>query len=221
MKLVLCFAFILLALLLFGFASAQLGGLENQVQGAAGSLEGNVTKIKEFTEKDKWDFIGSRWKEFLLKNKAIAGVDAAFTKANIVFVVLFAKSWEISIEMLFVFMIWLFTVLSLYGYFFFFNTKWIRLVGSVLGAVAFAQARVFYFISAGMYKLVFLKNGYWWNFLTFVVCIGLIVLYLKINKVISKQLENAKKKHEEHEKELEIKGIKVFQEGLSKGVSKD
>jgi len=215
MKGVLCCVVFLV--FLGGFVSAQLGGIENRIDDTRDNVEGNITAVREFTERDRWNFIGSQWKEFLLKNKFIAGVDAFFSKISVVFVILFAKSWELSIEMLFVFMLWLFTVLSLYGYFFFFKAKGIRWIGSVLGAVALAQAKVFYFISAGMYKLVFLKNGYWWNFLTFIVCIGLIVLYLKINKVISKQLEKTRKKRDEHEKDVEFKEVKAFQKGMIQG----
>ena len=211
------FCFVLIAFFVISFTSAQLGGIENRIDDTRDNVGGNITAVRDFTERDRWNFIGSQWKEFLLKNKVIAGVDAFFTKISVVFVILFAKSWELSIEMLFVFMLWLFTVFSLYGYFFFFKTKGIRWIGSILGSIALAQARVFYFISAGMYKLVFLKNGYWWNFLTFIVCIGLIVLYLKVNKVISKQLEKSRKKRDEHEKDVEFKEVKAFQKGMIQG----
>ncbi|MEK6847320.1 MAG: hypothetical protein AABY16_04080 [Nanoarchaeota archaeon] len=211
------FVFVIL-LFFFSFAAAQLGGIEDRIDDTRDNLEGNVDTVREFTERDKWTFIGSQWKEFLLKNKLIAGVDAAFTKANIVFVVLFAKPWELSIEMLFVFMLWLFTVLSLYLYFFYFKTKWIRWVGSVLGAIALAQTRLFNYVSAGMYKLVLYKPSAGWRLLIIAVEVIALIAYLKINKVISKQLEKARKKREEHDKELEIKGIKAYQEGLAKGV---
>ena len=103
-KLTICLLFSLI--LLVFVVSAQLGNVENQIEGAVDSIENNITKIKEFTEVSKWDFIGSQWKEFLLKDKTIAGIDAFFTKINIVFVVLFARDWSISLEMLFVFLLY-------------------------------------------------------------------------------------------------------------------
>lgn len=221
--------FLILFLLFANFAGAQLGGVENRIDDTRDNLEGNITVVREFTERDKWNFIGEQWKEFLLKNKVIAGVDAAFTKVSIVFVVLFAKPWELSIEMLFVFMLWLFTVLSLQTFmlwlfvrftflFFFFEKKWIRVVGSILLTIAIAQTKIFNTLSAAIYKITFFKYGYWWKFFAFIACIVLIVIYFKLSKFLDKRIEAARKKIEEHEKELEVKGIKAYLEGLAKGM---
>ena len=114
MKIFVCF--LIVSFVLFGFVSAQLSGLENQIEGVSGNLENNITAVREFTDKDKWDFIGSQWKEFLLKNKAVAGVDAFFTKTDAVFYFLFRQHWELSLMMLSVFLWWLFTLLSFVNY---------------------------------------------------------------------------------------------------------
>ncbi len=104
---------LLFALLFFSsFAGAQLGDIEHQIDNASKTLQDNVDKVKELAQDDKWNFIGSQWKEFLLKNKVISEVNSLFTNIDIVFVVLFSLHWAISIEMLFVFMMWLFTGLS-------------------------------------------------------------------------------------------------------------
>ncbi|MBM3206886.1 MAG: hypothetical protein FJZ43_04680 [Candidatus Staskawiczbacteria bacterium] len=201
-------------------ASAQ-SNIEGQIEGAVEGLENNVTKIKEFTEKDKWEFIGLQWKEFLLKNKMIAGIDAFFTKINIVFVVLFARDWSISLEMFFVFMLWVFTLISLYGYFSFFKSNLIRWLSCFAGVIILAQVRVFYYISFGLNKILLYKSSLWWRSLTFIVCTGLIVLYFMINKVISKKLEQIREKNLQLEKDLKVQKVEAFQEGLIEGEGKE
>jgi len=208
------FLFLILLLLSSTIISAQLGNVGEQIQGVSENLEGNVDKVKEFTEGDKWDFIGSQWKEFLLKNKAISGVNDFFTKIDIVFVVLFSLHWAISIEMLFVFMLWLFTGLSIYGYLFIFRNTYVRWGASFLGAVALAHAKVYYLISTAMYKLIFFKQNNWWSLATFVICITLLILYFMINKVISKKLQESRKLGEEHDRDLKLKELEAYNKGM-------
>jgi len=213
-KLSFCLLFGLI--LLVCLVSAQLGDVEDQVEGVVNNLENNITKLKEFTEKDKWDFIGSQWKEFLLKNKVIAGVDAFFTKINIVFVVLFAHDWTISLEMLFVFLLWIFTLLSLYGYAncFLIKSSFQRFLIALGLTIVLAQARLFYFISQGLIKVVLYKPSPWWKSLIFLcVIIGLIV-YLFVNKAISKSLIKAREKRDKEIIEEKVKKVEKFQETI-------
>ena len=72
------FSFLIILILLVSFTFAQIDNVEKQIEDAAEGLKGNVTKVRGFTETDKWNFIGAQWKEFLLKNKAVAGVDSFF-----------------------------------------------------------------------------------------------------------------------------------------------
>ncbi len=209
------FVFLLLAiLLLVSFTSAQFGGIEDQIDSTSENLENNITKVKEFTDKDKWNFIGSQWKEYLLKNKAIAGVNAFFTKINVVFLILFATSWSLSIEMLFIFLVWLFTLLSIYSYLSFFRNQWIRFGACFLGVIALAQAKIFYFVSHGFYNLIVLKPSGWWRFATFIVCVVLLIVYFRFNQIISKQLEESRKLTEEHNKDVKLKELDAYNKGL-------
>ena len=203
---------------LVSVVSGQLAGVENQIEGAVSNLEKNITKVKEFTEASKWDFIGSQWKEFLLKNKAIAGVDAFFIKVNIVFVVLFAHDWAISLEMLFVFLLWIFTAISLYGYANCFLIKsGVQGFLIALGlTIVLAQARLFYYISQSLIKIILYKPSPWWKSLIFLCVIISLVVYLFVNKTISKNLIKARGKRDKELLEEKVKKTEKFQENIVK-----
>ena len=212
------YACLILLILSLAFVSAQLAGVEDQIEGVVDNLENNITKIKGFTERDKWDFIGSQWKEFLLKNKVIAGVDAFFTKINIVFVVLFAHDWAISLEMLFIFLLWVFTAISLYGYTncFLIKSSFQKFFIALALTIVLAQARLFYFISTGLIKVILFKSSPWWKSLTLVVVLGGLVVYLMVNKSISKSLIKAREKRDKELLEEKVKKTEKFQENMVK-----
>ena len=199
------------------FASAQLSGLENQIEDVSGNLEGNVTKIREITERDKWDFIGSQWKELLLKNKAVAGIDAFFTKINIVFVVLFAHDWDFSLGLLFVFLIWLFTLLSFVTYARLkFDNGWTVFLVSLGATLVFAHARIFNYLSNGAVKVFLYKPSAGWRLLILAVEILALFAYLKLNQFISKNLKKAKEKRKKELLEEKVESTERFQKNMVK-----
>ena len=203
------------SILFFGFVSAQLGNIESQIEDVAGNLENNITKIKEFTEGSKWDFIGAQWKEYLLKNKAIAGVDAFFTKINPIFLFLFARDWSISLGMLFVFMLWLFTLLSAYWFASAYALKmWQSWLISLGGAIFLAHLRIFNLLASISEKIILYKVGYWWRLSIFVLIVFLIHVYLFVSKFLSKQIKLSRQKEKQENLEGEVNKGKVFRESL-------
>ncbi len=196
------------------FVSAQLGNLENQIENASENLQDKLDKAKEIAQRDKGDFIGSQWKEFLLKNKLISEVNSFFINIDAVFVVLFSLHWAISVEMLFVFMLWLFTGLSMYGYLSIFKNNLLRWMASFLVAIMLAHVKFYYLVSRAMFKLIFFKQSKWWNLITFVVCILLFILYFKINKLVSEKFKKSRENSEKHETEFKLKKLEAFNKGI-------
>jgi len=181
----------------------------------AGSLESNVSKIKEFTEKDKWEFIGAQWKEFLLKNKVIAGADLFFTDINIVFVIFLGMNWSLSLQMLFAVMFFAFTFISLISYSKLkFKNGWNVLLVSLGVTVIIAQARIFSYLSAGAVKIILYKSGAVWSSVMFIVIMGALFAYLILNREISKSLKKAKEKREKEELKRKVKKTEEFQENI-------
>ncbi len=193
---------------------AQLNDIENKIENVTENLDDKADKIRELTEQDKWDFIGAQWKEFLLRNKAISGINNFFAQIDIVFVVLFSLHWAISIEMLLVFMLWLFTGLSVYGYLTLFKNNLSRWVASFIIAIILAHVKFYYIISHAMFKLIFFKQDTWWNLITFVICIFLGILYLKINRLISQKLKESRENAEKQAQGRKLKEIETFNKEL-------
>ena len=203
----------LFVLVLVSFAGAQ-ASVEDQFKGAVGSLEGNVSKVKEFTEINKSDFIASQWKEFLLKNKAIAGVDAFFTKLNFVFVALFSHDWEMSLEMLFVFLLWVFTLLSLYLYFFSAKDNNLRWGYSVGGAIAIAWLQLFNKLSIALVNFVLLSPKSLFRIISVFLIIVLLLFIYRILNFFAKKMEAYKLKRKEHMREVRDNKMKGFFSGF-------
>jgi hypothetical protein len=83
--------------------SETLGGVEDKVEDAN-------EKIEEYSDQryweEKWDYLGKEWKAILLKNKGVATVDSFFRQISIVFFVLFALDYEMSLVLLGVIILW-------------------------------------------------------------------------------------------------------------------
>lgn len=209
--------FVLFLVLSFGFVNAQLDAVEDQIKDTSENLENNITAIKEFTEKDKWDFIGSQWKDFLLKNKFVAGTDAFFTKINSVFLFLFARDWSLSVGMLFSFLLWLFTLFSAYWFISVYGLKkWQSWLLSFGGVLFLTHIRLFNFLSVTFEKIILYKASYWWRISTFVLVVFLIHAYLFISRFLSKQIKLSREKSKQESLEEEVNRGKIFRENIQR-----
>ena len=213
----------IIPILLFFFiltsvASAQTGNIGEQIEDSVEGLENNITKIKEFGEKDKWDFIGSRWKEFLLKNKAIVGIDTFFTKINIVFVILFGMDWELSMQMFFAFLFWIFTFFSCINYFSKTKFRQTALIWAFLTVLFLAVINLFeYFGEFGVW-LVFYSGSFIWKLFLFVFVIVLIISWFGLNKFIAKRMEKSMKRKKEEKTDVNLKKIDNIVKGLEENI---
>lgn len=213
----------LLTLVLVGLISAfvssqgDLGGLK----GDAENLSENVEGLRDFVEGEKYNYLGEQWKEILLKNKYIARANGNFEKINFLFVILFARDWSFSLEMLFVFMLWLFTYLSINSYSVWFNTLfmmregWQRALASLAATLILAHIQVFNTISRAAVKVMFYRKDAWWNFVAFIVLIVALAAYLFINKYWARKIKKAKEKQEKADLKSDVKANTAFREEIS------
>jgi membrane protein implicated in regulation of membrane protease activity len=214
--------FVLIAILFlsFVFVGAQLADLGEKIEDVSENLENNISKVKEFTEGDKWDFIGSQWKEFLLKNKSIAGTNAFFTKINPLFLFLFARDWSLSVGMFFALLLWFFTLFSAYWLISACGLKkwqsWLLSLGAVL---FLAHTTIFNSISTIFEKLILYKVSYWWKISIFVLVVFSIHAYLFINKFLSKRIKLSQEMKKKKEEEQEVEREKKFRERVQKALN--
>ena len=120
--------------------------------------------------------------------------------------------------MLFIFLLWVFTAISLYGYTncFLIKSSFQKFFIALALTIVLAQARLFYFISTGLIKVILFKSSPWWKSLTLVVVLGGLVVYLMVNKSISKSLIKAREKRDKELLEEKVKKTEKFQENMVK-----
>ncbi len=178
-----------------------------------------TTKLKEFTEKNKWEFLGEQWKEFLLKNAFIAGVDSFFKKIDIAFVIILAESYDLSIKFFIIFLMWLFVLLISFFLIkdFLFFKKGTGFLISLGIVVVFGHIGVYSIFSDLILNLLFYKEGIWrWiSWFIFIIMYIFIILYIKT--IVRGMGEGHKKKLEQNKQEsLEEKVAKTsaYVEGM-------
>lgn len=201
------FYWIVFTLLFFSFVSAQ-SSIGEQVEEAAGNLEKNVTAVREFTESQRSEFLGTQWKEFLLKSKLIAGIDAFFVKINLVFVVLLGMDWSLSMQMYFAFLFWLVVFYSMLRFKIFTKNKLFRWLYFISIIILLPMTQIYEAVGGLFVKLVFYKNYNSWKLISWIILtFTFVVLGIISNNISSwykKRLENKAKKIEgENREELE------------------
>ena len=207
--------FVIIGIVLIAIVSAQdLGGIGDSIEDKIGEVEGNLTKAREFTEQNKTDFLAESWKKLVLKNKFISGTNWFFEKIDIVFVLLFAKHWEFSITMLFVFMLWLFTLLSIREYNLFSDNEGLSWLIGLGGAILIAHMKLFNLVANALFGIFAYKNNLPWKISSFVLIFVLFVVYLKLNKFVGKILKKRREKNKEKKKEHKEKVRDTYDKNL-------
>jgi len=178
--------------------------------------------VQEIVEQRKWEYLGEAWQELLLKNKFIGRANEVFTKMNPLFVVLFARDYSFSFEMLFVFLLWLFTLLSLIQYRFLprvieksSNLPNYLLMITVTTLIAHIQ--IFNYVSKAMFKFMFYKSSPWWSLITFIFLMVLLVVYLYINRIFGKMFGKSKDDSDKEKTEQKVETQGKFIQGMKEG----
>lgn len=191
----------LILLILSNHVQAQLPTIDPEDLKNESIIQG-VEDIKEFTEEKKWEFIGERWKEILLKNKFISLMDKTFRQLNFLFFFLFGQDYEFSLKLLFIVMIWIFFWIMFYkviGDFSTFSEPIAFIIGTLL-TIVLAQLKTYVFLSNLVFKIIFFKEGAWgWTSLLLFFVIYFIILIF-IERIIWKIGRGLKKSREEKEK---------------------
>ncbi|MCA9485664.1 MAG: hypothetical protein KC506_02370 [Nanoarchaeota archaeon] len=99
--------FVLVFVAFVGNVIAQAPGLDTENFENDNIVQGVETR-QETVEQERWKYLSEQWKELLLKNKFVSVIDGFFRKINFVFVVLFGQSYDLSITLFFVFLLWIF-----------------------------------------------------------------------------------------------------------------
>jgi hypothetical protein len=161
---VLCLA-MLFFLIIAPFSSAQAlpGGLDEGFE-RIDEIKRNVDDLSDADRwREKWEFLGSRWKETLLRNPAISFFDSLFTQLSFVFLVIFGVPYSLSLMLLAVMTLWvlvfIFAADLIKGWGVIGEGVW-PYVGGIVVAIALALAKVYENLIILVTRLV-LSPEYW------------------------------------------------------------
>lgn len=199
------------------YAQDDLDGFQND------SVVQGVQKLQEFTEEKKWEYLGERWKEFLLQNKFISSLDGFFKKINFLFFLFLGQDYELSLTLFFVFLIWLFFWVMFYKIirdFSSFSDPVSFIIGTAL-SIILAHLKFCFFLSNLLFKVIFFREGMWrWiSFFVFIILYFVFLIFLerivwKIGRALKKSKEEKEKWDEKFERQVFRKKVEGVEEAF-------
>ncbi|MBU3906904.1 MAG: hypothetical protein KKA64_01505 [Nanoarchaeota archaeon] len=193
-----------------------LGNLEQGIDKGAENLEDIQGKIEGIKE-TKWDYLGKEWKIILLQNKIVFSIDGLFKQVNFIFVALFGQDYDLSLNLLFAVILWVFffynigVILKNYSAF----SQAVSITLGLIMAIILAQFGIYKMISESMLRLIFYKEGIWsgvWFFILFI----LFILLCRINQASAKITKIFREKSEKEKEKLDRKMLHKVAEELKK-----
>lgn len=206
----------LLLLILSTLVLAQIN--TEGIEDSAETIKESTEKLRELTEKENSEYLAQQWKSLFLNIDAIEKFDDAMKKLNIIFVVLLSRDYSFSLAMLFSFLLWIFTLLSLEKYFVFFDKGVYRSLAAFAGTILLAHMQIFNVLSSLAVKIVFLRPGGLWSFLFFFLIIIFIIVYFYINRTLAAIIKKNKEKAKKHELEHKVDVQEQFRKSVSRGI---
>jgi|SRR3989344_3436237 len=210
------FIFILL-LTNFVFAQSGLEDTAENIQDKVDNLQKGIDGAYEFTEKDKWDYLGEEWQNILLKSEYVSFLDASFKKINFLFFFLFGEDYSLSLTLLFTIILWSF-------FFYYFNkilndfsgfSSEVSSIVAFLLVIVSAHIGLYKFISEIAFKIIFFREGVW----GWIAMLIFVLIMITIAILLKSFGEDVKKRREELQKireELEMKTDRIRMKGIEK-----
>lgn len=171
----------------------------NDIQDSLNSGIDKANAIKDtaegFTEQDRAAFLAQKWKETLLMNPVIKGIDSVLKKMNWVFIILFGRSYALSIELFFSMLLWS-LAFAFVHYLFHFEKDWLNWVLGIAISTGLAQLQIFNYLSSVAGKFVLEASGTWWVLARTAVIILAVVFLFVLNKYFGKEIAAMRKARE-------------------------
>jgi len=175
-------------------------------------------KIPTDPETIRQEYLKFRWTEFISNNRILGPIHRGLTKISIVFQILFAHPYEISLTLVGIIVLW-FMILIHTG-------KMVEsselisggrsFIIGLIGATIIAQTRIIKILVTFALDLTFKPDAWLWRLIIGVVVVGVIALIHIISKMIEKQLEKKHKKEIEQKSEQKLKDLEALSRGTRK-----
>lgn len=204
------FVFLLLASVLFSFVSADLGDSGEQLQNTLENVSVTVDKTRDVIDNQKFDSLGTQWKEYLLENKIIASVDEILHLIDPLIVVLFARHYDLSLTLFFALLMWLFTLIwTTQAARALVRSEFFQPLLGLIFTVLLAHLQLFNKLSEVAFKLLFYRSSPLWSFMIFILFIVLLVVYLYAGRILAKYLKQARDLREKKELQRGVQNLQT------------
>jgi hypothetical protein len=205
--------------LMFNFANAE-DILESGVSDALNPEQIMNTSAQLSSQ---WDYLSKEWKTILLGNVFVKGLDSFFQDINIVFLVLFANDYSLSLTLLLIILTWIYCLVVLSGALGDFSlfSKGVSFIISLGLVIVMAQMKIIE--QPAKFVIWFIAGDKpWWMKLIIglVVLTVLVVIAILIKKFGFHYKEN-KKKMEEEIARMKLEAGAMVGESFSKSVAED
>lgn len=179
----------------------------------------NVDAVRETISDNRW-LLGEEWRETLLNNKIIGAVDAFFHNVDIVFVVLFGRHYDFTLELFFSFLLWLFTIIwmiqAMGG---FFDTTWMRIALGCGITVIIAQVQLFNRVSETAFRMLFVQTSALWSAVIFILILAFFVVYLYAGVALGRYLTALRVQREARLQKLQVSLLKKREQAKDKALT--
>ena len=192
-------------------------------QGLEGIKEAGekIGELEETIEEKRAEFLRTRWQEFFLGISVISKVDSFLKKINFVFIGLFSRNYEFSLELFFAIFLWFIVLLSFERYtqaIAVLSKGWQRFLAALAATVILAHIRLFNLIAKAIMTVIFLPSKWYWSLINTVLIIAGIVGFYYVNRLLGKYFVMMKQMQQAAEMKGRIGITEAFIKGVKKGV---
>jgi hypothetical protein len=168
---------------------------------------------------EKWESLGKNWKDMLMENSVVRGIDSFFQKIDPLFSILFGVEYSLSLSLLFTILLWMYT-------FFLFNgilgnslfSKWVSLAISLGVTIGIAQLKLFQISTNFIIGIFFGEQPWWAKVIIGIGIFAILAILFVLVKNFGKQFAASRKKLKEEKDRLKLHTGGVAGDALSKAV---
>jgi len=180
--------------------------------------EFNISKDKIPTDPEdiRQLYLKLRWTEVIENNKIIGPINKFFTKIQIVFEILIAHKYEMSLTFFLIFILWFLIafqaskMIESYG-----RVKgWKALAMGLVIAAILAQIRIIKIVATTILDLIFKQENWWIRLIIGIVAFGVVAAVYVLSRMVGQRLKKKHKQRVEEESEQKLKEVKGFVSGV-------
>lgn len=190
---------------LFAFNFINVSALD-ELEGTLDKIDSNLKKAEQFTEKDKWDYLGAEWQKIFLSQPIVKQIDGFLNRLDPLFFVFIAKEYSFSLIFFILILFWLIFFSLFYNIFRAFSpfSKLVSFFICLILVVVTSHLGVYESLAEFTFSLVFFSEGIW-GWISYILFILFLFLFLSSVKKVIYSIGLLFKKTDEERKLWEMK----------------